>query len=253
MVSFLSIFHLVFKNKNLKKRIESDFPFSFSPLFFSCQKHCLKMSSWSRRRAVLMTPNHTEIREVCFFCIFFSLFAASRDLSQNRMSLPELVNHPFITKATNLSVNSAPWCVVSWLNKRTSLGRPPLQFFFSAPQIRDLRHVFMTQEAQPIVISGGGGLGWDLAIANLMQSGDQAVVVNCGFFSEQFNQACAFFCVRGFNSLSFKKDSILMASKPLKSSLKSSTAQSMPAWLPIKSKNSNLASLLLFRFFFFSI
>lgn len=52
--------------------------------------------------------------------------------------------------------------------------------------IERMRQVFLCPEGQPIVIAGSGTLAMDSAGANLVEPGDQALVVNTGFFSDRF-------------------------------------------------------------------
>ncbi|KAJ5946687.1 hypothetical protein N7454_003526, partial [Penicillium verhagenii] len=42
--------------------------------------------------------------------------------------------------------------------------------------------------AQPFIISGSGTLGWDLVSANLIERGDNALVLNTGYFGDSFEQ-----------------------------------------------------------------
>lgn len=46
--------------------------------------------------------------------------------------------------------------------------------------------VFLCPEGQPFVIAGSGTLAMDSAGANLIEPGDQALVINTGFFSDRF-------------------------------------------------------------------
>lgn len=54
--------------------------------------------------------------------------------------------------------------------------------------LQKLRTVFQTSNAgdQPIVISGSGTLGWDIVGNNLLKSGDSALTISTGFFSDSF-------------------------------------------------------------------
>lgn len=62
--------------------------------------------------------------------------------------------------------------------------------------IEMLRSVFGTQEAQPFVISGSGTLGWDITAANFIEPGkDRALVVNTGYFGDNFGQ-----CLEAFGA-----------------------------------------------------
>jgi alanine-glyoxylate transaminase/serine-glyoxylate transaminase/serine-pyruvate transaminase len=49
-----------------------------------------------------------------------------------------------------------------------------------------MRQVFLCPEGQPFVLAGTGTLAMDSAGANLVEAGDQALVVNTGFFSDRF-------------------------------------------------------------------
>jgi alanine-glyoxylate transaminase/serine-glyoxylate transaminase/serine-pyruvate transaminase len=49
-----------------------------------------------------------------------------------------------------------------------------------------LRQVFLCPDGQPFVIAGSGTLAMDLAGANLVETGDKAVVVNTGYFGDRF-------------------------------------------------------------------
>jgi len=51
-----------------------------------------------------------------------------------------------------------------------------------------LRKLFQTTDpaSQPYIISGSGTLGWDLVCANLIEAGDEVLVLNSGYFSDSF-------------------------------------------------------------------
>lgn len=51
-----------------------------------------------------------------------------------------------------------------------------------------LRKLFQSTDsaAQPYVISGSGTLGWDLVAANLVESGEDALVLSTGYFGDGF-------------------------------------------------------------------
>ncbi|KOS21768.1 Alanine--glyoxylate aminotransferase 1 [Escovopsis weberi] len=54
-----------------------------------------------------------------------------------------------------------------------------------------LRKLFQTTDAasQPFVISGSGTLGWDLVAANLIEPGEDALVLSTGYFGDSFSDA----------------------------------------------------------------
>ena len=47
------------------------------------------------------------------------------------------------------------------------------------------RQVFLSDDGQPFVLAGSGTLAMDTAVANLIEPGDKALVVNTGFFSDR--------------------------------------------------------------------
>jgi len=51
-----------------------------------------------------------------------------------------------------------------------------------------LRKLFQTTDSssQPFVISGSGTLGWDLVAANLVEAGEDVLVLSTGYFSDGF-------------------------------------------------------------------
>jgi len=49
-----------------------------------------------------------------------------------------------------------------------------------------LRQVFLCPGGQPFVIAGSGTLAMDIAAANLVEPGDEALVVNTGYFGDRF-------------------------------------------------------------------
>lgn len=51
--------------------------------------------------------------------------------------------------------------------------------------LKSLREVFLAPTAQPFVVAGSGTLAMELAVANLVEPGDAALVVNTGYFSDR--------------------------------------------------------------------
>ncbi|CAG8667978.1 28241_t:CDS:2 [Dentiscutata erythropus] len=49
-----------------------------------------------------------------------------------------------------------------------------------------LRKVFCTERAQPFVVSGSGTLGWDMVASNLIEPGEDVLVLNTGYFGDSF-------------------------------------------------------------------
>ncbi|MCA2977589.1 MAG: alanine--glyoxylate aminotransferase family protein [Myxococcaceae bacterium] len=57
--------------------------------------------------------------------------------------------------------------------------------------LKRLRAVFSAPAAQPFVVAGSGTLAMELAVANLVQPGDRALVVNSGYFSDRVGRMLA--------------------------------------------------------------
>lgn len=51
--------------------------------------------------------------------------------------------------------------------------------------LKRLRAVFQSQDGQPFILAGSGTLGMDSAAANLIEQGDEALVVNTGSFGDR--------------------------------------------------------------------
>jgi alanine-glyoxylate transaminase/serine-glyoxylate transaminase/serine-pyruvate transaminase len=49
-----------------------------------------------------------------------------------------------------------------------------------------MRRVFFCPDGQPFIVAGSGTLAMDLAGANLVESGDKALVINTGYFGDRF-------------------------------------------------------------------
>ncbi|KAJ7050548.1 pyridoxal phosphate-dependent transferase, partial [Mycena amicta] len=54
--------------------------------------------------------------------------------------------------------------------------------------LRMTREVVMSTKGQPFLISGSGTLGWDQVAANLIQPGENALVLHSGYFGDSFTE-----------------------------------------------------------------
>ncbi|EPS44019.1 hypothetical protein H072_1996 [Dactylellina haptotyla CBS 200.50] len=59
--------------------------------------------------------------------------------------------------------------------------------------LAQLRQLFITSDptSQPVVISGSGTLGWDIVSANLVEPGDEVLVLHTGYFGDSFADCLA--------------------------------------------------------------
>ncbi|HET7087508.1 MAG TPA: alanine--glyoxylate aminotransferase family protein [Anaerolineae bacterium] len=78
-----------------------------------------------------------------------------------------------------------------------ALGQPPLSHtaasfieIFGAC-LDALREVFRAPDGQPFVVAGSGTLAMEMAVANLIEPGDRAVVVDTGYFSHRMADVLA--------------------------------------------------------------
>jgi len=54
--------------------------------------------------------------------------------------------------------------------------------------IRMTREVLFSKDAQPFLIAGSGTLGWDQVAANLVEPGENALVLHTGYFGDSFEE-----------------------------------------------------------------
>lgn len=51
--------------------------------------------------------------------------------------------------------------------------------------LEQMRQVWFSPDGQPFVVAGSGTLAMDMAVANLVEPGDRALVINTGYFSDR--------------------------------------------------------------------
>ena len=49
-----------------------------------------------------------------------------------------------------------------------------------------MREVFLAPGGQPFIVAGSGSMAMDMAACNVIEPGDNALVVNTGYFSDRF-------------------------------------------------------------------
>lgn len=75
--------------------------------------------------------------------------------------------------------------VLRALGEKTRSHVDPVFIKAFSRTLQGLRTVFAAPTAQPFVLAGSGTLAMEMAVANLVQQGDQALVVNTGYFSDR--------------------------------------------------------------------
>jgi len=71
-------------------------------------------------------------------------------------------------------------------HSESHVGQPFVNCFSQV--LQNLRKLFQTTDpaSQPFVISGSGTLGWDMVAANLVEPGDEVLVLHTGYFADSF-------------------------------------------------------------------
>ena len=75
--------------------------------------------------------------------------------------------------------------VLRALGEKTRSHLDPVFMKAFSRTLKNLRVVFNAPSAQPFVVAGSGTLAMEMAVANLTQPGDKALVVNTGYFSDR--------------------------------------------------------------------
>lgn len=75
--------------------------------------------------------------------------------------------------------------VLRALGEKTRSHLDPVFMKAFSRVLKNLRVVFGAPSAQPFVVAGSGTLAMEMAVANLTQPGDKALVVNTGYFSDR--------------------------------------------------------------------
>lgn len=56
--------------------------------------------------------------------------------------------------------------------------------------LEGMREVFQSSNGQPFAIAGSGSLAMDMAVANLLERGDRALVISTGYFGDRMADIC---------------------------------------------------------------
>lgn len=75
--------------------------------------------------------------------------------------------------------------VLQALGAKTRSHLDPVFMKAYSQVLKSLREVVGAPSAQPFVVAGSGTLAMEMAVANLVQPGDKALVVNSGYFSDR--------------------------------------------------------------------
>ena len=75
--------------------------------------------------------------------------------------------------------------VLQAMGEKTRSHLDPVFIAAFGRALKRVREVFQAPSAQPFVVAGTGTLAMELAVANLVERGDAALVVNTGYFSDR--------------------------------------------------------------------
>ena len=76
--------------------------------------------------------------------------------------------------------------VMQAMGMRTTSHTGPEFIEVQGKAIERTRDAFLCPHGQPFILAGSGTLGMDSAVANLVEPGDAALVINTGFFGDRF-------------------------------------------------------------------
>lgn len=89
---------------------------------------------------------------------------------------------------------------VLFANAHPSMAHTSPQFVpVFGEALKMLREVVDAPTAQPIVIAGSGTFGWDMASTNLLEPGDEVLVLTTGYFGDSFADCLATYGVKPTN------------------------------------------------------
>jgi alanine-glyoxylate transaminase/serine-glyoxylate transaminase/serine-pyruvate transaminase len=52
--------------------------------------------------------------------------------------------------------------------------------------LRNVKKAFLAEDGMPFVVAGSGSLGWDMFGANVLEDGDEVLVISHGYFGDSF-------------------------------------------------------------------
>lgn len=115
-----------------------------------------------------------------------------KQVAEVKKSVPEIpkkmstqASHPALLIPGPIEFDDAVLTSMSHYSE-SHVGQPFVNTFSEV--LQNLRKLFQTTDptAQPFVISGSGTLGWDQVAANLVEPGDEVLVLHTGYFADSF-------------------------------------------------------------------
>ncbi|MCB0430827.1 MAG: alanine--glyoxylate aminotransferase family protein [Flavobacteriales bacterium] len=76
--------------------------------------------------------------------------------------------------------------VLSALGQQTSSFVAPEFIAIMGDCLRMMREVWLSPDGQPFIIAGSGTLAMDMAVVNLVEPGDEALVISTGYFGDRY-------------------------------------------------------------------
>ncbi|KAF2864077.1 aminotransferase [Piedraia hortae CBS 480.64] len=100
-------------------------------------------------------------------------------------SLPKMASHPALMIPGPIEVGDEVSQAMTY-HAESHVGKPFVNIFGETLEM--VRKLFQATDkaTQPFVITGSGTLGWDQVATNLLEAGDQVLVLHTGYFADSF-------------------------------------------------------------------
>ncbi|KAK6338312.1 hypothetical protein TWF730_002375 [Orbilia blumenaviensis] len=108
--------------------------------------------------------------------------------SNNKMSAQ--AEHPTVLIPGPIEFDDAVLQAMSTPSE-SHVGMPFVNVF--GDSLAQLRQLFITTspDSQPLILSGSGTLGWDVVASNIIEPGDEVLVLHTGYFGDSFSDCLA--------------------------------------------------------------
>lgn len=151
---------------------------------------CVRLPSLAppRKRSVFVNSSHAQATSIqTSISITNNLFNQPRRFSVQSANMSSQPQHPALLIPGPIEFDDEVLQSMSHYSE-SHVGMPFVNTFGDA--LGMLRKLFQTTDpaSQPFVISGSGTLGWDQVAANLVEPGDEVLVLHTGYFADSFAQ-----------------------------------------------------------------
>ncbi|KAK6510052.1 hypothetical protein TWF481_004765 [Arthrobotrys musiformis] len=111
-------------------------------------------------------------------------FSTSTTTTENKMSAQ--AEHPTVLIPGPIEFDDAVLQAMATPSE-SHVGMPFVNVF--GDTLTQLRQLFISTspDAQPLILSGSGTLGWDVVASNIIEPGDEVLVLHTGYFGDSFS------------------------------------------------------------------